>query len=381
MVNDLDGRLPSHSDLVDLVEWKPSLGTVSVYLDIDPADRGEGWRIVLEHGLKALVDDARDRGEAELRRALEPTAKRILEKFEAELPRPPGRTQVGFVEVDQRAGREAWFAAQVAAPHTGVWLRERPHVEPLVELLHDGGPVGIVAVSSELVRIWEWHLGLVSELESFELELTSPVWRERKAQVSPDTARVHGAKASGRDQHEQRLDANRERFLHDIGRRLGPLADERGWRELLVFSERNYGEVILEAADGDRLRSRLLEDANVLNEGAEQIRERVEEMLDELNRARELELVRRIRDEGLSTQGQASLGVQETLRALEQGQVRHLALAPEVLERTHRADAVATLLPEAIELALRTGAEVTPVEGEAADLLAQHEGAGALLRY
>ena len=45
-----DGLRRPHSGLLrEVAEWRPAGGVVSAYVAIDPADRGEGWRIELKN--------------------------------------------------------------------------------------------------------------------------------------------------------------------------------------------------------------------------------------------------------------------------------------------------------------------------------------------
>jgi hypothetical protein len=117
--------------LRELSHWTPPGGVVSVYLAIDPGDRGEGWRIELRDKLRD-VDEA--------------AARRVLERFPADTP-THGRTHIGFLEVDGEA-REVWESVQVALQRTEVMQRQRPYVTPLMRILDDGWPVGVVVVAS-----------------------------------------------------------------------------------------------------------------------------------------------------------------------------------------------------------------------------------------
>jgi Bacterial archaeo-eukaryotic release factor family 10 len=377
-------RAPSQEALSQLLRWEPPHGVVSVYVDLQPADRGEGWRIELRNGLGAALERVRERDGREARRELEATAKRILDRFPPEAGHPEGRTQIGFVEVASKPGREEWFAVQMRSSPVRVVHDARPVVRPLVTMLDDGAPRGVAAVSAERVRLLRWALGTIEELEDWGLEIFSLDWRERKAQRAGDPARVQGAKASGRDQFDQRLEANREHFLRQAGRLATQRVQALDCDELLVLGD---AEHVREFADGagDGVEVRQVDGHNVISARPHEIAERLEELLGELNRSRELELVRRVKDEAHGgTRG--AVGVQETLEALEQGRVAHLVFdasledggEPGVLTGE---DGGLRLAERLIELALTTGARVTPVEGEAAEALAEAEGVAGLLRY
>ena len=189
-------------------------------LAIDHADRSEGWRIELKDELAGV-----DREVAE----------RILGRFGRDAPPPAGRTQVGFVEAGGER-REIWNGFQMHGISTEVVAAPRPYLAPLMRMLDDGSPVGIVVVSLERVRVLDWALGQIEELDGWELEVTSLDWHERKA-PRRDPARGTGASASGRDQHAQRLEHNRERFLKQAGQLVVSRYGKRPWRQIVVIGE------------------------------------------------------------------------------------------------------------------------------------------------
>src|SRR5439155_23973939 len=89
--------------LLELLDWRPEAGVLSVYVSVDPADRSRSWRIALREQLGAIVGDAA--GDAS-RRALEAACERVLDRFPEDEPLT-GRGHVGFVEVASHP-REIW---------------------------------------------------------------------------------------------------------------------------------------------------------------------------------------------------------------------------------------------------------------------------------
>src|SRR5262249_24975456 len=158
-------------------------GVVSVYLAFDPADRGGAWRTELRNGLDALLEAAKD-AEHERRVALRAVAKRIIDRYEDGDHRPPPRGEAGFVEVAEKGGEEHWWGTG-ASPRAGagVELGEQAALAPLVDLACRGEQRGIAIVSAERLRLLRFAEGQLSELEDWELEVTSLDWRERKAQT------------------------------------------------------------------------------------------------------------------------------------------------------------------------------------------------------
>lgn len=382
--------LPDPDQLKRLLGWAPPGGVLSVCVVIDPADRGGGWRVALEDALREALGSAEEASHDE-RVALRAVAERVLERFpENRPPLEEGRGHVGYIEVARKNGEERWSASRMPPRRTEAVYGHRPYLRPLVEVADEGARLGVAALSGDQVRLWEWEQGELSELADWEI-LTTGDWRERRSPRSSDPARVQGANASGRDQHQQRVVANRERFLKEAGVRATARAAERRWRDLLVFGENEH---MHEFAQGlDSTEPRHVYGKNVVAEPSSKIAHRVEELIPDLNRQRELLLVERVKESAYSGKARASLGPQETLEALSEGRVEHLVFDA---DRDYRGQGIEEGLAYEgpplgndglpvtelmIERALETGARITPLEGEAAAALDEHAGVAALLRY
>jgi peptide subunit release factor 1 (eRF1) len=366
-------RAPDEKTLRSLLDWQPKLGVISVYLAIDPADRGEPWRAELKDQLGSIVEaeeDKHDRGPA-----LAATIERIKNRFADSAP-PSGRCQIGFCEVAKKDGREIWMPAQMHRDRTEVVDRDHPYLTPLLEMLDDGAPVGILVVSAERVRLYEWALGSLSDVQDWEAILFMPDWREQKAQSSPDPARVQGTSSSGHDQFDRRLDANRERFLEQVGGLVGREAQDRRWRAVFAFGDQHHVDEVRSGL-GQDVDLQLADDVDLISENDRGILlDRIETAIEQANRRRELRLVKTAIDAAMTPDGRGATGLSETEQSLTQGRVRHLIFDAESSERD-----VAEMEDDLVEAALRTSADVTPVEGEAAEALREHGGVAALLRY
>jgi hypothetical protein len=375
---------PNAEALRDLIRWRPPHGVLSVYVDLEPGDRGEAWRIELRNGLREVVERATREADRETRIALERTAKRV-ERLADEPGRPNGRARVGFIEVGG-AERERTYSLAVSTGPTTVDFAPRPVLHGLLAALDDAAPRGVVAASWERVRLLDWRVGELEPIDDWGLEIFSLDWRERKSRSSSDLARAQMTTSSGRDQFEQRLDHNRERFLHETGRLAAERAKGRDWRQLLVFAEDEAFRLFAEGYGG-AAPVRHAEHRNLIAQPDHAIAERVEAMLDDLTRERERALLERVTDEAHGgTRG--AVGVEETVQALIEGRVEHLLLDPtrgyELPDDSPLADgneAGLTLAERMVELALATGAAVTPLEGDAAERLGEAGGVAALLRY
>src|SRR5947207_2880317 len=108
-------RAPDERVIEQLLDWRPQLGVVSVFVAIDPADRGEPWRVVLRKRLAEIVEAEPDKHGR--RPALAATAERIQRRFPGEAP-PSGLFQIGFCEVAAKDGRDIWMSAQMHRDET-----------------------------------------------------------------------------------------------------------------------------------------------------------------------------------------------------------------------------------------------------------------------
>lgn len=383
---------PDPGAIAGLAGWAPEHGVVSVYLGIDPADRREGWRIELRDGLKRLVEQAHEEGPRERWLALLATTERISQLFPAEGDHPEGRCQIAFAEVAEREGRLESYQTQMPPQQTMILHDAGPFLRPLVELLDDGAPRGIVALSAERVRLFEWKLGEIRELEDWDLSSVHGPPRDKKA-PSRDPSTGTGTSSSGRDQYDRAMDEHREKFVKEVGDQAVRQINRRGWPETLCFGDEGLMRAFSDGL-GPKADVRHVDEHNIVSEEVKQVGERVEALLDDLNRTREMALVERAKNAVFAEGGRGALGVQDTLDALVEGRVEHLLFDA---ERDYRGAWIdhqlrygevgdegqdePRLAERMIEQALQTSASVTPLEGEAAAALSEHEGVAAILRY
>ena len=375
-------RPPDTETAAQLLGWRPRHGVLSVYIAIDPGNRGQGWRTAVHNGLSEVVESA-EGGDHELRKALRATAERLEHDLEEDR-KGEHRGLIGFVEVAAKEGADRWLATQIAPQRIEVLHAPGPQIHQLLELLDDGAPLGVAAVSSERVRLLDWRLGSIEQLHDWELSYFGEDWKERKSH-RPDPSRGEAVSSSGRDQYNQRLEANRERFAEQAGRLAHGESRKRDWRRAVVFGDQRYVGKFAEGF-GQGIELAHL-DGDLVSEPTDVIERRIDQLLPGLNRSREAGLIERIK-EAAYAEGRSSLGVQETLQALREGRVEHLVydatrdyseveLEPEAASRLDGTP----LIEQMVELAIGTGAQITPVEGDTAAGLAEQGGVAALLRY
>jgi Bacterial archaeo-eukaryotic release factor family 10 len=328
-------------------------------------------------------------GDRQAKIAMRESVNRIRERFPADNEPPPGRAQIGFVEVARKQRTEDWSSQQIPLGKTVVRHAPRPLLLPLIELLGRGRPHPVLAISADRVRGWIWSRGSLQPESAWNAELGIYPGHERKAPAMADPARGQATSSSGRDRFGKRLEENRKRFMHDLARRLAEDERVRG-TELIALGEAPYLEAFA-AALPSTVRLRALEGADVIGETDGAIAQRVGSEIAQGLAQREAALIRGAIDAAMAREGRGVVGANETSEALAEGRVDHLLLDSE------GQIALDELSPPAregvgdggaldggelmIELALRTSADVTAVGGEVAGALRDHGGAAALLRY
>lgn len=358
---------PTFEDARRLSDWQPPLGVVSVYLAFDPADRGGAWRTELRNGLDALLEAAKD-AEHERRVALRAVAKRIIDRYEDGDHRPPPRGEAGFVEVAEKGGEEHWWGT-AAAPHASacVELGERPALAPLVDLACRGEQRGVAIVSLERVRLLSFAEGKLTELEDWELEVTSLDWRERKAQSGGS---AHGVASSGKDEYGDRLDHNRHRFLGAAGALVGRELEARGIGRALAFGPAVDLEHFESGLNAPNVKLAVAEKADLISIPTGKLQDTVTAAVENADAERESRLVVKAM-EAVRGGSRGASGLQDVGEAVEEGRVERLVLGAGL-------GAAAEAL---VRGALKVSAKITVVHGAAAESLVDAEGAAAILRY
>ncbi len=373
-----DSRSPA-----ELLDWRPKHGVLSLYIRIDPGDRSEAWRTAVRNGLsEAVRSDGAD--SHDFREALDATASRLQRELLDGNRKGEHRGLIGFVEIAAGEGEERWYATQIPPRRIEVRRGTVASVHQLIELLDDGAPLGVAAISSERVRLLDWRLGRVEQLHDWELEYFAGDWKERKAPRPRDPTHAEGISSSGRDQYDQRLEATRERFAVQAGELARGESRKRGWRQAVAFGDERYARRFSEGFGNETPLVQV--DADLVTASSARIEQLIEETVSRLNRAREAALIERIK-EAAYAEGRSSLGIQETLQALGEGRVEHVVYDADReygdlgFQFGTESSENLPLVERIAELALSTGAQITPVEGDSAEALGAQEGVAALLRY
>ncbi|MFY9264239.1 MAG: VLRF1 family aeRF1-type release factor [Solirubrobacterales bacterium] len=348
----------------ELIDWKPPSGVISVFVDADPADRDEAWRIELKDGLDAACN-----GHDEV--AFRATVERINDHFPPRGGAREGlsRFSVGFVEVARKPGREQWATFDGPPVATIVRHGDGPFIAPLLALVDRPATAGVVTLSTDQVEIFDWRLGAVTQIETTEFEQPT-WWRERKSPVV-DASRGTTTSSSGRDQYDERLDEARTHYLAEVGEKVRALKRKHGWQAVIAIG----GETCYRAFVGhlpDDLPP-LVDQRVLTNHPPSEIAEIANRYFDHVEEERVRALLDRATTAVLAAEGRGAAGIEDVFAALADGRVSHL-----VYDARTDFDG---RLNQMLERSVATGATVTSLRSDRAVALDDHGGVVALLRY
>jgi hypothetical protein len=376
-------------DLTAVAPLRDEEGVLSCYVTVDAdqeAAGGHPWEKKLFEGLDAVVSAVGDRGDparqarlAGLLMTLEPRLRELAGAA------TPGRGRALFAGLGHGEIRSVRTQAPVGHH---VVLDESPYLRPLVEAYGTGGPAGVVAVTAHGVRVLEDRLGF----------LTSAAELHHEA-AADETGSPTGNDRDERDDRRRRWHEHLDRFLAEAGGRVSRVAESSGWRHLLVTGEPGLVGAFAEGLTGTA-RERLVTAYRTVPEALPpgRIAGLVTDDLRAARQARQAALVSTAVDAALG-RGHAVRGLSDTLALLAEGRVRHLLIDASAHWPGHRDDRGRLWadperpadgrglrpepdLPERmIELAYRTGAEVTLIHPAIAGPLSDADGVAALLRW
>lgn len=309
-------------------------------------------------------------------------------------PTAHGRGRAMFVAVND--GRRETVSLQMPFEERVVW-RDRPFLRPLVAAHDEGRAAGIVVVHRGGIRILEWAVGEVEELEEREFDVTDAMVADVKSGPAANNPQMNQRGIVNRERFEDRIGENRHRFLKDALDDLLTLAEDRGWDRVVVAGSPKIRDEVHTGLAGLDGWEPILAEKSWEGDSPHAIAEQAWPLLQSVHREREVDLVERVREGALSG-GAGALGVRDTLEAVNQGQVAHLLFSSDLQLSGYRssagtlhADEEGTggleleperlLVERMVEKVIGMSGRVTPVDEEAAAILDEHGGVGALLRW
>ncbi|MCK6551963.1 VLRF1 family aeRF1-type release factor [Myxococcota bacterium] len=377
------------------------IGLISLYVGV-PVDRARAkpsWPIEIRHSLsdldaglrRALPHDDWGRVHARIE-AIEPDVARLLD------PKARGRGRALFAPVSD--DRVETVVVQRELP-TKVSFDRGPVVCPLVAVLDEERPAGVLTIHKKGATLYEWRPDGLGELVTRAFELDRDAWRDVSGPPSPNPRLQEGSSPDLR--FDRRQDVNRARMIDELVLDVDAVADTRRWDELVVFGDARLTRLVatsIEAARRGAGGLTLLVDDRVLDDStAAAIHTHAAERVRAARLERELALVEHV-EEVARSGGRACVGVASTLDALNRGRVDRLYLDPTVeLSGASTPDGqlfsddgprpppgtVPSPAPNLGELvvrrALSTNARTLAVDGAARDVLTRHGGLAASLRW
>lgn len=356
------------TQLADLHRALKDSRVLTVYLDgteRDPAKRYV-WRTRLAQSLDSLREWLTGSSHAE-RTAFE----RCVAKLDTRLHHFAGNLRApGWAAFITAEGISEATPLPVPTPTQAVWTTGIS-MAPYIRALKEARPVVILLVDSASARLYRYHFGQLSLVESLHAHAHVP---EPSHMGDAPVRGFHSGTrgVTGSDQAQRsRLHATSS-MLSDAARRAAALANSDGW--IVVGGNPEVSRRAMSKLPAVTLgRARYAEPIDVDASNPEIIRE-ARAAASALRDSADMARIREIADQLMET-GLGTLGPAQTRRALEQKRVS-------VLYFTHRSlEEHAAETEDAVRGAIDQGATVEEVSGSAAAELDRHGGMAAGLRY
>jgi hypothetical protein len=382
---------PNLDTVIELSRRTDPTGVLSIYLDARPGTL-RAASIDIKNRLAELRRRVAGDGPAERVRLVQDGLVRLDAEIERLIdPEEPGRGRILFAALE-----DGWLtrvATQLPLSNRVV-LDRGPFIHPLLELLDEGAPAGVVLASRSEARLFEWRLGELTLLRTLEAELAEP-GQDRPGPVGSRPARRYGTPTGERRKARERAQA--ARFVERVAAVTSRLAHDHSWDRVLVSAGERQTDSLVEALPPTLCATALRDPRVLLRLDLRTLEDIVTERLRDTHRAVERRLIGQVRAQAQQADA-AALGLSEVVGALNQARVAHLVYDPFVRyrgsvgrdgslyagdERTPTYDSTPDerLTERLVERALETGARVTPVEGAAGDGLRDASGIAALLRW
>lgn len=283
---------------------------LSLYLDVNPANPDNQGKAPLLRAREAIAAT----------QAPPEIGKQVLEAVERNLPQTHSRVifaTEGWMEI---------YDLQVDLPLVqGAEARwGEPYLTPILYVLDEYDRVGVVYTDSEKWRMFEVYLGEIEELPGAFRAVGPQEWK----QFTQDSqgrrysqGGIHRA-AADTDGFERRLEAWTHRFYKQLAGLLEQTLSERHIQRLVLIGPKAEVQMFKELLPR-RLRERVIATLPSLptpSARAGEVLQRVQEVLEPLERERENRLLDELTERGVA-------GLDQTLELLQQGRL-YLLVAP-----------------------------------------------------
>lgn len=360
---------------------RDAVGVLSITIGMEPGAVTGGtpaWEIAVGNDLARLRHDS-SVGPA-LARRFEDISTRLAELLD---PTASGRGRALYVALE--SGESSEVALQRPLP-TGARVGLAAHVLPLLGVLEEGEPAGLVSAARDAISVHEAELGTVRAVADIELEPTvGDWWPEMKGPARANPLRGQQT-VSQRDRHARRLAAAYRHTLDEASGALGALARDRAWTRAVLAGDPRTIDVLDELLRAGGVAATTIS-ANLEGLRTEDAIARLENALETLVARQRARLA-----EGIVSAADAACGLVPVLAVLAEARASRLLIDPsrtfpgvvgpeESLSAAGPGEPAVDLIDLIVARALATDAAVTPLRGDAAGALAASGGIAASLRW
>ena len=270
---------------------------LSVYLSVNPRyneNQGQAYKIRVKDALKGMEDLPQE------------VAERVREQVEDETPPPGARTLVFFAAPDGLFER---YDLQVDLPE--VFRLGDAHVAPLVLAVDEHEPYGVAIIEAEEFRFFVSTPPVIAEEDRGET-VGSGFFRE--VDLKPTGMYPVSGGSSDMDPAGRKQDANLHRFYKQVGEITQKVAFGDNVRRLIIAGTKQRTSPFREALP-QQMQDRVVAEEHLATGAAlGEIFERIEAVVEHVEREEEAELLNGVRENGVR-------GIKDTIEALQEGRV------------------------------------------------------------
>jgi peptide subunit release factor 1 (eRF1) len=372
-------------DIKGLLERKavPGSPALSVYLDTDQADAANLNRM-FEVALSNALREVEETLDSPQRKDFEGDAIRVLEFIEGYRPHAKGLV----IFCDSSEGFFRVHELQVPVK-TKVQWSEKPYLRPLLEIIDENERYGVILTDRSQARLFSIFLG---EIEEY-----------REAFSVADVTRIKGSERDhirSQTRHQHRADTHALWHLKQVAESMEGVAERFAFDRLALAGQvEATTEVYRHLSKG--LRAKVIGTLALAMDSSErQILAETLKLMKTAERTGEIEIVEHL-IEAAEKQEQATIGLEQTIAAVQAGRVRQLVYAEGWVASGSRCSncsslmvngdpicgycgaplhVVDDLLGRTARRVAAMGGVVEQVRGDAATRLQEAGGIGAFLR-
>lgn len=216
------------------IDYKNSKKVFTLYLNTDarsPEQQKGEWKIHLKNMLKEFVDSTKKNNSPEEKQQ----AKAIQEKVEKEVHEHERELLRGLI-LFATADEGLWYYNTLHLPvETKYHWESKPILDQLEKLEQTYPYTGIIVIQQDEVLVLETEIGTLVDQTHYKLDLNTDDWREHSGPQG-DELTQGGQK---RDEFNERVKANQQRWFKHLVATLEKKAKDKGWEHIYLVGEQN----------------------------------------------------------------------------------------------------------------------------------------------